>query len=155
MGWSGPVLSDSGGFQVWSLIRQDPARGVIRDHEVVFREPSTGQKWILTPERVVQLQFQLGSDVVVCLAFFKFPHTPNLPWGGRGEYAADWRLEGRAVQWELPPDMLLSPALTYPLTPFPFSRQPNLFPSPQPVPRTGRRSCRNATRRPDCVVLLD
>ena len=67
MGWSGPVLSDSGGFQVWSLIRQDPARGVIRDHEVIFREPSTGQKWTLTPERVVQVQFQLGSDVVICL----------------------------------------------------------------------------------------
>jgi len=67
MGWDGPVLSDSGGFQVWSLIRQDPARGVIRDHEVIFREPTTGQKWILTPERVMQMQFQLGSDVVVCL----------------------------------------------------------------------------------------
>jgi queuine tRNA-ribosyltransferase len=67
MGWSGPVLSDSGGFQVWSLIRQDPARGVIRDNEVIFREPSTGQKWNLSPERVIQMQFRLGSDVVVCL----------------------------------------------------------------------------------------
>jgi queuine tRNA-ribosyltransferase len=67
MGWEGPILSDSGGFQVWSLIRQDPARGVIRDHEVIFREPSTGEKWNLTPERVVRLQLQLGSDVLVCL----------------------------------------------------------------------------------------
>jgi queuine tRNA-ribosyltransferase len=67
MGWTGPVLSDSGGFQVWSLIRQDPARGVIRDNEVIFREPSTGEKWNLTPERVVQLQFRLGSDIAVCL----------------------------------------------------------------------------------------
>jgi queuine tRNA-ribosyltransferase len=67
MDWSGPVLSDSGGFQVWSLIRQDPARGVIRDREVIFREPSTGEKWNLTPERVIGLQFQLGSDVMVCL----------------------------------------------------------------------------------------
>jgi Queuine tRNA-ribosyltransferase len=67
MDWSGPVLSDSGGFQVWSLIRQDPARGVIRDREVIFREPATGEKWNLTPERVVQLQFQLGSDIAVCL----------------------------------------------------------------------------------------
>jgi len=67
MDWSGPILSDSGGFQVWSLIRQDPNRGVIRDNEVIFREPSTGEKWTLTPERVVRLQFQLGSDIVVCL----------------------------------------------------------------------------------------
>jgi len=67
MDWDGPVLSDSGGFQVWSLIRQDPARGVIRDREVIFREPETRQKWILTPERVMQIQFQLGSDIMVCL----------------------------------------------------------------------------------------
>jgi queuine tRNA-ribosyltransferase len=67
MDWDGPILSDSGGFQVWSLIRQDPKRGVIRDNEVIFREPSTGEKWTLTPERVIQLQLQIGSDVVVCL----------------------------------------------------------------------------------------
>jgi len=67
MGWEGPVISDSGGFQVWSLIRQDPARGVIRDNEVIFREPATGEKWNLTPERVIQLQLQMGSDIVVCL----------------------------------------------------------------------------------------
>jgi queuine tRNA-ribosyltransferase len=67
MDWDGPVLSDSGGFQVWSLIRQDPSRGVIRDNEVIFREPATGEKWNLTPERIVTLQLQLGSDVVVCL----------------------------------------------------------------------------------------
>jgi queuine tRNA-ribosyltransferase len=67
MDWDGPILSDSGGFQVWSLIRQDPSRGVIRDNEVIFREPTTGEKWNLTPERVIRLQFQLGSDIVVCL----------------------------------------------------------------------------------------
>jgi queuine tRNA-ribosyltransferase len=67
MDWDGPILSDSGGFQVWSLIRQDPSRGVIRDNEVVFREPGTSQRWRLTPERIIGLQLQLGSDVVVCL----------------------------------------------------------------------------------------
>ena len=67
MDWDGPILSDSGGFQVWSLIRQDPTRGVIRDNEVIFREPTTGEKWNLTPERIIGLQFQLGSDIAVCL----------------------------------------------------------------------------------------
>jgi queuine tRNA-ribosyltransferase len=67
MDWTGPIFSDSGGFQVWSLIRQDPNRGVIRDNEVIFREPETGEKWNLTPERIINLQFQLGSDIVVCL----------------------------------------------------------------------------------------
>jgi queuine tRNA-ribosyltransferase len=67
MDWDGPILSDSGGFQIWSLIRQDPSRGVIRDNEVIFREPTTGEKWNLTPERVIGVQLQLGSDIVVCL----------------------------------------------------------------------------------------
>ncbi|HBY45771.1 MAG TPA: tRNA guanosine(34) transglycosylase Tgt [Chloroflexi bacterium] len=67
MGWDRPVLSDSGGFQVYSLIRQNPDYGVIRANEVIFREPDTGEKWTLTPERVIQIQFQLGSDIVVCL----------------------------------------------------------------------------------------
>src|SRR5918998_6140992 len=67
MDWDRPIVSDSGGFQIWSLIRQDPNRGVIRDNEVIFREPSTGEKWNLTPERVIGLQLQLGSDIVVCL----------------------------------------------------------------------------------------
>jgi queuine tRNA-ribosyltransferase len=67
MDWDGPILSDSGGFQVYSLIRQNPDYGVIRSNEVIFREPETGEKWTLTPERVIQIQFQLGSDIVVCL----------------------------------------------------------------------------------------
>src|SRR4051794_38533099 len=67
MDWDGPVLSDSGGFQVYSLIRQNPEHGVIRANEVIFREPETGEKWTLTPERVIRMQFQLGSDIVVCL----------------------------------------------------------------------------------------
>jgi queuine tRNA-ribosyltransferase len=67
MDWDRPVLSDSGGFQVYSLIRQSPAAGVIRPNEVIFREPSTGERITLTPERVIQVQFQLGSDVMMCL----------------------------------------------------------------------------------------
>jgi queuine tRNA-ribosyltransferase len=61
------VLSDSGGFQVYSLIRQNPDYGVIRANEVIFREPGTRERITLTPERVIQIQFQLGSDIVVCL----------------------------------------------------------------------------------------
>jgi queuine tRNA-ribosyltransferase len=67
MDWDGPILSDSGGFQVYSLIRQNPDYGVIRANEVIFREPETGERWNLTPERIITLQFQLGSDIVVCL----------------------------------------------------------------------------------------
>ena len=67
MDWDGPILSDSGGFQIYSLIRQNPDYGVIRANEVIFREPGTSERWTLTPEKIVQIQFQLGSDIVVCL----------------------------------------------------------------------------------------
>ena len=67
MHWDRPVLSDSGGFQVYSLIRQNPDNGVIRANEVIFRNPTDGSRITLTPEKVVQMQFQLGSDIIVCL----------------------------------------------------------------------------------------
>jgi queuine tRNA-ribosyltransferase len=67
MAWDRPILSDSGGFQVYSLIRQNPAAGVIRPNEVLFREPSTGERWRLSPEKCIQHQFQLGADVMTCL----------------------------------------------------------------------------------------
>jgi len=52
------------------------------------------------------------ADVLLCLAFFKFPHTPNLPFGRKTERP---RIKARAIQWELPPDMLIDPSLTFPL----------------------------------------
>jgi len=55
-----------------------------------------------------------GADVVLCLAFFKFPHTPSLPFGREAKKAGT-AIKARAVQWELPPDMLLNSSLTYPL----------------------------------------
>jgi leucyl aminopeptidase (aminopeptidase T) len=54
------------------------------------------------------------ADVVLCLAFLKFPHTPKLPWGREAKKKGE-AIKGRAVQWELPPDMLLNSSLTYPL----------------------------------------
>lgn len=112
MDWDGPILSDSGGFQVWSLIRQDPARGVIRDNEVIFREPSTGEKWNLTPERVVQLQLRLGSDVLVCLDDPTDAETPDaeqersvertIRWARRSREELDRQLDGRRAGGDPP-----------------------------------------------------
>ena len=55
------------------------------------------------------------ADILLCLAFFKFPHTPNLPWGRTAREKGIPAIKARPIQWELPPDMLLSPSLTYPL----------------------------------------
>lgn len=65
VGWKRPLFTDSGGFQVYSLIRQNPKSGSISDKGAVFRVE--GQKFNLTPEKSVQLQVSYGSDVVICL----------------------------------------------------------------------------------------
>ncbi len=67
MNWSRPLLSDSGGYQVFSLIHKNPKLGKIADNEVIFRSPTDGSKHILTPEIAIQIQFDLGVDMMVCL----------------------------------------------------------------------------------------
>ncbi len=63
MQWDKPILTDSGGFQVFSLAkhRQITQRGV------TFRVPESGDKHVLTPEKVVQIQAQLGVDISMVL----------------------------------------------------------------------------------------
>ena len=61
MGWDGPILTDSGGFQVFSL---DELRKVTEDG-VVFKSPVNGDRVFLDPETSMQIQRDLGSDVVM------------------------------------------------------------------------------------------
>jgi queuine tRNA-ribosyltransferase len=70
MGWSGPLLTDSGGFQVFSL----GAINRISDHGVVFRSPRDGRRIELTPERSMEIQMALGADVA--MAFDQCPPYP-------------------------------------------------------------------------------
>ncbi len=67
MDWPGPLLSDSGGFQVFSLIHKNPGMGQITDEKVIFRSPLDGLRHELTPEKSIRIQFELGTDMMVCL----------------------------------------------------------------------------------------
>lgn len=64
-GWQRPIFTDSGGFQVYSLLRQNAKNGSIGDKGATFR--IEGHKFNLTPEKSVQLQMAYGADVVICL----------------------------------------------------------------------------------------
>jgi queuine tRNA-ribosyltransferase len=64
MGWDGPLLTDSGGFQVFSL--RDTLLGV-DDDAVTFRSVYDGEAARLTPESAAAIQGALGSDVAMCL----------------------------------------------------------------------------------------
>jgi queuine tRNA-ribosyltransferase len=63
MNWNGPILTDSGGFQVYSLALSRR----IDDHAAVFLSHIDGQLLELTPERAVAIQESLGSDIAMCL----------------------------------------------------------------------------------------
>jgi queuine tRNA-ribosyltransferase len=60
-GWSKPILTDSGGFQVWSL----GAMRKISEEGVRFASPVNGDKLLLTPEVSMQIQSVLNSDIVM------------------------------------------------------------------------------------------
>ena len=70
MGWSGPTLTDSGGYQVFSLAQQVK----VTDRAATFRSHLDGSAIDLTPERAVAIQEKLGADIAMQL-----DHVIGLP----------------------------------------------------------------------------
>nr|AIA16899.1 Glutathione S-transferase, N-terminal domain protein [uncultured bacterium] len=66
-GWDGPIMTDSGGFQAYSLIRQNPRAGSLSDQGIRFQPEGTDRPIQLTPEKSIQLQMAYGADILVCL----------------------------------------------------------------------------------------
>ena len=62
-GWDGPILTDSGGFQVFSLtgIRK------LNEEGCTFRSHIDGSKHIFTPERVMDIERSIGADIIMAL----------------------------------------------------------------------------------------
>jgi queuine tRNA-ribosyltransferase len=86
MGWDGPILTDSGGFQIFSLAD----RAKIDEQGAVFRSHIDGASVELTPERAVAIQEELGSDVAMVL-----DHVVALP--NEREVVAD--AMRRSIRW--------------------------------------------------------
>lgn len=63
MAWDGPILTDSGGFQLFSLA----ARRHVDEEGVTFRSHIDGSLHRFTPEMVMRVQEQLGADIIMCL----------------------------------------------------------------------------------------
>ena len=61
MSWNGPILTDSGGFQVWSLKKI----AKLSKEGVMFRSPINGEKLLLTPEKSMEIQMALNSDIAM------------------------------------------------------------------------------------------
>jgi queuine tRNA-ribosyltransferase len=74
MNWDGPILTDSGGFQVFSLsqLRKMSEEGV------EFRSHLDGAKYFISPEKSMEIQMDLGSDIIMAFdECLKYPATPE------------------------------------------------------------------------------
>lgn len=71
MNFEGLTASDSGGFQLFSLINKNPDLGKITDEGVVlYTGPKKQKKVLFTPEDSVKIQFEINSDIMICLDDF-------------------------------------------------------------------------------------
>jgi len=103
MNWSGPILTDSGGFQVMSLSELRK----ISDNGVVFRSHVDGAMVDLTPERAIEIQSLLGADISMQLdECIKLPNTKaeleramrlSIAWAERCKRAFESVPKGRAL----------------------------------------------------------
>lgn len=74
MNYQGVIISDSGGFQVYSLFEKMPNFGKITDEGLItYRDSKKQHRLIFTPEDSIKMQFALGSDIMVCLDHFTPP----------------------------------------------------------------------------------
>lgn len=67
MNWDGILLTDSGGFQVFSLIHSKKWKGTVHDNGATFKSPTTGDLYELTPESSIDMQMAIDSDILVTL----------------------------------------------------------------------------------------
>jgi len=66
-GWKLPIVTDSGGFQIYSLIRQNPKYGSLSERGMLFHPDGSSRRLNLTPEKSTRLQMDYGADIVICL----------------------------------------------------------------------------------------
>ena len=86
MGWQGPMLTDSGGFQLFSLAKMTK----VTEEKAVFRSHIDGSVMELSPERSVQIQQQLGADIAMVL-----DHVVQLP----SPHAVVEEAMHRSIRW--------------------------------------------------------
>jgi queuine tRNA-ribosyltransferase len=95
MGWDGPILTDSGGFQVFSLRHTLEA---VDDDGVTFRSVYDGDLARLTPELAARIQAGLGSDVAMCLDVCPPADAPRAELEQAIRLTAVWAAKQRAAQ---------------------------------------------------------
>lgn len=89
-GWQGAIVTDSGGFQAYSLIHQSDQFGTLTDRGIIFRPEGKDRKFILSPEKSVQLQISYDTDLVICLDDCTHVDAPRAEQEQSVERTLDW-----------------------------------------------------------------
>ncbi|MFC1711648.1 tRNA guanosine(34) transglycosylase Tgt [Patescibacteria group bacterium] len=74
MNWQKPIITDSGGFQVFSLVYKNKMGKVLKDG-IVFKDHLSGKKYFLTPKKSISMQLQANSDILMVLDYPVFGHS--------------------------------------------------------------------------------
>ena len=97
MNWPGQIISDSGGFQLFSMFHRKPGLGKIVDEGLkIYTGPKRQRFNIFTPEKSIATQFALGSDMMVCLDDFTPPQPDNERLEKSVWRTIDWAKRSRA-----------------------------------------------------------
>ncbi len=94
--WDLPIMTDSGGFQAYSVIKDDPSRGSITKDGITILPEGAKRKFALTPEKSIQIQLAYGSDILVCLDECTHPDDDRQVQEGAVKRTLEWAARCKA-----------------------------------------------------------
>src|SRR5205814_1339706 len=97
MDWAGPVVSDSGGFQVFSLLTGQKGLASVSDSGLSYRFSPKQRYRDLTPRSCIETQLRLGPDILYCLDYCTHPQAPDAEQERSVALTIRWAAECRAV----------------------------------------------------------
>ena len=97
MGWDGPVISDSGGFQVFSLLNGPKGLARVTDDGLRYRFSPKEKLRDLTPRSCIETQLRLGADVLYTLDYCTHPNAPREEQERSVDLTLRWAAECRKV----------------------------------------------------------
>ena len=111
MHWNGPILTDSGGYQVFSLSQGENSLVKILDDGVEFRSYKDGSKHMFTPEKVIDYQLTIGSDIMMPLDFCPSAEATHAEINKAVDVTSTWFKKAWDHYAELPADKTADHAL--------------------------------------------
>jgi len=97
MGWDGPIVADSGGYQVFSLLTSGRGLASVSDAGLSYRFSPKSKHRRLTPKNCIETQLRLGADIVYALDYCTHPSAPAAEQDHSVALTARWAAECRAT----------------------------------------------------------